>query len=206
MRSYPVLLAVTVVVLVLTCGCTLENPAVSRPVGNTTPAGNASVNLTPLLSGMLITLADLPEGYSADREGPTLPPSRVPATLAAGYVGGYTWSAMSYDGNETVSQTILVYSETEKPGDLGTFFQHSHPEISNWTLTPLNNPGLADRSVGYGFSPPGAGPEDYPLSKGYVFLFSKGGVHEIVKVTGPGYNETAGYSLARLAASRAGRV
>jgi hypothetical protein len=187
---------------VLACGCTTGGPAGTNA---TTLSGiSGSTNLTPVLLPLMLGLSDLPEGYTVDSEYPTRSADKLPAEVASGYLGGYFFSAMSYDGNETVAHTVLVYSETERPKDLDGFFRATHPVIANWTITPLADPKVGSASTAWSFFPPGRFVPGETLSNGYVVIFEKGPLVEIVKVTGPKMNESTCISLARTAASKTG--
>ena len=197
------LLAVLTAAAVLGCGCTSVGPAGANA---TSPLSGVSgtTNLTPVLLPVMLGLSDLPEGYTIDSEAATRSSDKLPPEVAAGYLGGYYFSAMSYDGNETVAHTVLVYKETERPKDLDAFFKATHPVIANWTLTPLADPKVGSASTAWAFLPPGDFVPGETLSSGYVVIFEKGPLCEIVKVTGPKMNASYCTSLAQKAASKTG--
>lgn len=190
--------------LVFLSGCTTTGPAPAAP-GAVTPAQAGSENLTPQLKGLMLGLADLPEGYSLLHEGPTIPPEQAVSEKEQGYRGGYSFSAATYAGNrsgDTFEQTVLVFDTPGQPRELAGLFTSSFPQIANWSPEALPDPGLGNESIGYRYRVPEPDAPAGQVIGGSVVLFRSGNTYEIIMVQGEETKESYILDLAKKAAAK----
>lgn len=193
-----ILLAGIITGLVLICGCTSTGPLPA-----TTQSQSDTQNLTSQVKGMMLSLSDLPEGYSFLHEGRTIPADEAPSEKANGYRGGYTFSAATFTGNrtgDTFEQTVLVFGGGSGSRNLSDLFLSSFPQIASWSPVALSDPGLGDRSIGYRYVVPASVAPPNQTVSGTVVIFGKGDICEIIMVQGPSTNESYPLDLARKAA------
>jgi hypothetical protein len=190
--------------LVFLSGCTSTGPAPAAP-GTVTPDQAGSPNLTPELKGLMLGLADLPDGYSLLHEGPTIPPEQAVSEKEKGYKGGYSFSAATYSGNrtgDTFEQTVLVFDAPGQSRDLAELFTSSFPQIAAWSPEALPDPGIGNQSIGYRYRVPETDAPAGQVIGGSVLLFRSGNTYEILMVQGGETNDSSILDLARKAAAK----
>ena len=198
-----IILIAILAVAVVVSGCTTQTGNPSAPTAATSPVSTRPAGTSlDTLPGMALALTDLPPGFEMIYEGETLPPDESTLLSDPDYQGGYSVS-FSNESSELsagglIDQTILVYSRPVTREYLKEVFFANYPDIANWSLTPLADPGLGDASVAYGFVYPNT------TLSGYMVAFGKGDVYEFVLTMAT--DETTDYTLlqdlARKAASR----
>ncbi|MDD1715493.1 MAG: hypothetical protein LUQ01_00690, partial [Methanolinea sp.] len=195
-RIYFGLFAVVLAGMILACGCTSQTAGPSSPAGTAspaTPSATVPVKETSLdaLPGMALKLSDFPKGYVMVYEGEAMPPDESTLLSDPDYLGGYTVTASNesseLSSGELVDQLILVYRKPVTRENLETVFLQSYPELANWSLSPIDDPGIGDAGIAYQFMYPNAS------LNGFVIAFGKGDIFEIF-VTMAG-DDSANYSL-----------
>lgn len=185
---------------IMISGCTSQTGVPTTP--SAAPTGEASPSTpTPLenLPGMALELSDFPPGFELIYEGETLPPDESSLLSDPYYQGGYSITVSNespeLSAGEMVDQMILVYSRPAIRERLEEVFFANYPELSNWSLSSLPDPGIGDASIAYHFVYP-----DTTLS-GSAIIFGKGDVYEII-MTMRG-DDTADYTLLKETARKA---
>lgn len=198
------LMVATLTAGIMISGCTSQTGV--SPTPSAAPTGLASPSATtPIeqLPEMALKLSDFPSGFELIYEGETLPPDESSLLSDPYYQGGYSITVSNespeLSAGEMVDQMILVYSRPATRERLEEVFFAHYPELSNWSLTSLPDPGIGDASIAYHFV--------YPETTltGYTIIFGKGDVYEII-MTMRG-DDTAEYALIEdIARKAAGKI
>jgi hypothetical protein len=191
-RKYlPVLLMVLCGVLVLASGCTSPLPqsanGTSTPTATITPVASAS----DALKDLALSPQDLPQGYSlVYRE--EMRPGDPNCTAEVCFLQGYF-----VNGTDTkstfINQAIVLYNTDATPASLDKVLMDQLPNFSANLMT-LSNPDIGDASAFYQFTQGDNG-------EGYLLIFGKGNLYEIIMVRGPDASETMVVDLAKKALS-----
>lgn len=194
------LMVATLTAGIMISGCTSQTEV--APTQSATPTREASPSApTPLemLPGMALELSEFPPGFELVYEGETLPPDESSLLSDPYYQGGYSITVSNespeLSAGEMVDQMILVYTRPATREKLEEIFFAHYPELANWSLSSLPDPGIGDASIAYHFIYP-----ETTLS-GYTIAFGKGDVYEII-MTMRG-DDTADYTLAEETAKKA---
>ncbi|MCU0632536.1 MAG: hypothetical protein MUC66_06140 [Methanolinea sp.] len=196
-------------VLAYGAGCTSTAPAsMATPQPTTSgpgPAGTQGVSpeSVPSLStlkGLILDPTDFPEGYSLVYEGEMLPGVESCPVNDLCYLQGYALSIATGDANNStmVDQAISRYSLNATSETIEGVFKDQIPEIAAGNLTALSGPALGDASAAYRFEFP---PAEAPI-KGYLVIFGKGDLYEIIMVIGTDTDENLVYDLAKKSAAK----
>jgi hypothetical protein len=182
----------------LAAGCT--SPVVPGGQPSVTPVVTPIVFTPDLLEDLLLQPADLPEGYQLVYRG-EMAPGSANCTADICYITGYFTSAANGEGNSTtaIDQAVAIYNRNASQDNLLLVLSDQLPDIIiSGNLTPLANPGLGDASASYGFTLPTA---EAPI-EGYLVIFSKGNLYEIIMVVGPDASEALAVDMASEAAAK----
>jgi hypothetical protein len=195
-RYLSLLFMLLCVILVLAAGCT--SPV--QPEENRTPSPTATITPVASASDALRDLAlspeDLPPGYSLVYRG-EMRPGEPNCTAQVCFLQGYFITASNGINNTStvINQAIVIYDADTTPASLRPVLEDQLRDFAaTANLTPLPDPGIGDASALYRFSR-----EDY--GEGYLLIFGKGNVYEIIMVWGPDASETMVVDLAKKALS-----
>ncbi len=180
-------------VMALAAGCTSPTQPTVTPTA--IPTTSAVVSLDDLL----LSPADLPEGYSiVYRE--EMGPGDPNCTGEVCYLGGYLLSARNGDSNTSsgIDQAIVRYNKPATAGTLFAVFADQLPDIAAGKLDPLPDPGLGDASAAYQFTLPTEGDP----TAAYLVIFGKGDIYEIILVAGPDASEALAMDMAGTAVAK----
>lgn len=201
MKKIWFLLTVAILIAgIIISGCTSQTGVPTTPSTVTTGVTSNSAP-TPLekLPEMALGLSDFPPGFELIYEGETFPPDESSLLSDPYYRGGYSITVSNespeLSAGEMVDQMILVYSRPATRERLEEVFFANYPELSNWSLSSLPDPGIGDASIAYHFVYP-----ETTLS-GSTIIFGKGDVYEII-MTMRG-DDTADYALLEETARKA---
>jgi hypothetical protein len=182
----------------LAAGCT--SPGAPAGQTNITPVATPLVFTPDLLEDLLLLPADLPEGYQVVYRG-EMAPGNASCAADICYVTGYFTSAANGEGNTTTSidQAVTIYNKNVNQDNLLLVLSDQLPDIvTSANLTLAGNPGLGDASATYMFTLPISGT---PV-KGYLVVFGKGNLYEVVMVVGPDATESLAMEMAGKAAGK----
>jgi hypothetical protein len=191
------------ILFLVTCGALALAAGCTSPVVPAAPQPNATV--TPMvftpdsLKDLLLLPADLPEGYDVVYRG-EMAPGNANCTGEICYITGYFTSAATVESNitTTIDQAVAIYNKNASPENLLPVLADQLPDIAAGNLTPLADPALGDASAAYSFTLPTAGA---PLD-GYLVIFGKGNLYELIMVIGSKASETLATDMARTAAAK----
>jgi hypothetical protein len=180
-------------VLALAAGCTSPTQPTVTPTA--TPPPSAVVSLDDLL----LSLTDLPEGYSIVYQA-EMSPGDPNCTREVCFIAGYLLSARNGDTNTSsgIDQAIARYNVSASPGTLSLVLADQLPSVASGNLTPLPDPGLGDASAAYRFT---LQTEGGPM-EAYLVIFGKGDIYEIILVAGPDTSESLAMEMAGKAAAK----
>jgi hypothetical protein len=185
-------------VLAIVAGCT--SPGIPAGQPNVSPVATPMVFTPDVLRDLLLVQADLPEGYQISYHG-EMSPGNASCTADICYLAGYFMSSTKGEGNTSTSidQAVTIYNRNASQDNLLLVLSDQLPDIvASGNLTPLNDPGLGDVSASYGFTLPTTGA---PI-EGYITIFSKGNLYEVIMVIGPDASEGLAVDMAREAAAK----
>lgn len=184
-------------ILALAAGCTSPLPS----QGNVTPTPTATVTSVASASKELRDLAlspqDLPPGYFVVYQdmAPGDPNCTAPSVC---FLQGFFVSASNETDNTSpiIDQAIVLYNANATPETLRQVLDDQLRGVaSSGNLTALADPGIGDASALYQFTLPTNGE---PL-EGYLVIFGKGNLYEIIMIQDPGAAESIVVDLARKA-------
>lgn len=197
-RYIPVLFLALCGVLAIAAGCT--SPAV--PQGNATPTPTATVTTVAsaydALRDIALSAEDLPSGYSLVYRGEMAPGDPNCTAPSACFLQGFFTSASNGSDNTStiIDQAIVIYNVNATPENLRPVLDDQLRGIaSGGNFTALPDPGIGDVSALYRFSLP----TDGESLEGYLVIFGRGNLYEIVMVRGPDASESVVVDLARKA-------
>jgi hypothetical protein len=190
-KYLPLLFMVLCGILVLAAGCTSPVPGgnhTATPTATVTPVASAR----DALKDLALSPQDLPPGYSLVYRG-EMRPGDPNCTASACFLQGYFISASNGTDNTStvINQAIVIYDVDATPDSLGPVLTDQLRDLSS-NLTTLPDPDLGDASAFYRFERP-----DY--GDGYLLIFGKGNVYEIIMVWGPDASESMVIDLAKKA-------
>jgi len=220
-RSCVLVLLALAMVLAFAAGCTSSAPGsnvmpqqttqVAGPAATATETAQAtavatdvaippSASHTAPLRALVLEAADLPDGYSLIYEGEMLPGAEDCPEGEFCYLEGYSVSMVTGDAENStlVDQTISRYSGHATEETLDAVLADQFPEIMAADIIALKAPPLGDASAAYRFRFPSTG----DAVEGYLVIFGKGEVHEMIMVIGTGAGENLALDLAKKAASK----
>lgn len=186
-KAWYFLMVAAITCVILVTGCISQDGAQSLPaaVGTTAVPATAGPEITgeevtspSSLPGMALSLSDFPPGFELVLAGETMPPDGSTFLADPDYHGGYSVIVSNESSDlatgALVEQVILIYTRPVTRGELAAVFAASYPEIANWSLLELDDPGIGDASIAYRFAYP-----DTTLS-GYSIAFGRGDIYEII--------------------------
>ncbi len=198
------------IILAVTAGCTSTTPSSQAAPQPTTGAENPAVTHTgsPVASPsvtnedtlpfpadvVLLDTSHFPPGFTIIYKGEMLPPEENCTAGTFCYLAGYSISVSKGDiKNSTIAdQSVMLYTKNATPDTIDAVFKDQLPDIAAANLTALSAPSIGDASAVYRFSfPPATG-----SLNGYIFIYGKGRIYEIIMITGPEAGETLLYELA----------
>ncbi|HOT03463.1 MAG TPA: hypothetical protein PK069_04730 [Methanolinea sp.] len=152
------------------------------------------------MQGYLLNPTDFPEGYALIHEGAMLPGEEECPSGGFCYLGGYSISMVTGDAQNTtlVDQMISRYTLTATRETLNDVLMDQFPEIAAGSPAELAAPALGDASVAYRFEFPST--ED-PLH-GFLVIFGKGNLYEIIMIIGTDADELLAFDLANKASAK----
>ncbi|NTV00068.1 MAG: hypothetical protein HGA55_02970 [Methanoregulaceae archaeon] len=195
-RKYiPVLFSALCGILALAAGCS----SLVTPEGNATPTATVTnvASAYDALRGMALSPQDLPAGYSLVYRG-EMRPGDPNCTAEVCFLQGYFISASNGTDNAStiIDQAIVIYNVNAMPETLRPVLDNQlQVNASGGNFTALADPGIGDVSALYRFSLPTDGE---PI-EGYLVIFGKGNLYEIIMVRGPDASETMVVDLAKKA-------
>ncbi len=180
------------------------------PIPEAEPAGTGvdtppdSPDLSPPavteLQGYLLNSSDFPEGYTLIHEGAMLPGDDDCPAGEFCYLGGYSISMVTGDAQNTtlVDQMISRYTLTATKETLNDVLMDQFPEIAAGSPAELAATALGDASVAYRFEFPST---EAPLH-GFLVIFGKGNLYEIIMIIGTDADELLAFDLAKKASAK----
>lgn len=175
-----------------------ENP-VPSVVPTPAPSGSPTSPLTGLKQ-FILSPADFPDGYSLIYEGEMVPGDENCTADRLCYLEGYSLSMVTGDANNStlVDHMVSRYSKPVTPETLNAILADQLPEIASGTPTMISAPSLGDGSAAYRFEFPSP---EVPV-QGYLVIFGRGDLYEIIMVIGTDANERLAFDLARKSADK----
>ena len=225
--SSAVLSLIVAIAFLAAAGCTTV-PASPAPAGTSAPAGAAAPpGQAPSgsLAGLALSPADLPPHYTLAASRPKNESEMSKLALGLGWQGGYfveyTNDSATPQGQTVIDQTVAVYPVQNIP-DIAAMISGQERSDTAVSYADIPSPGIGNASGGYVATPPaqlvvvtqassviGSNPLAPAAPAKAVFKeeiaelwFAKGGILEIIRMTGPGADAATVTSLARAAYAR----
>jgi hypothetical protein len=196
-RTYILVLFIALCgILALAAGCTSPIPSQETPTPTATVTTVASASEE--LKDLALSPEDLPAGYSLVYRGDMAPGDPNCTAPMICFLQGYFISASNgIDNTSTfIDQAIVIYNANATPETLRPVLDDQLRGVaSGGNFTELPDPGIGEASALYRFSLPTDGE---PL-EGYLVIFGKGNLYEIIMVRGPDASESVVVDLARKA-------
>ncbi len=152
------------------------------------------------LKGYLLNPSDFPEGYTLVQEGAMLPGDEECPAGEFCYLGGYSISMVTGDDQNTtlVDQMVSRYTLTATKETLNEVLMDQFPEIADGSPAEIPAPPLGDAGVAYRFEFPST---EAPLN-GFLVIFGRGNLYEIIMIIGTDADELLAFDLATKASAR----